>query len=121
MIYRKLLVYKLAKSLTVDVYKLTQYMPKYERYGIISQITRSAISIPSNIAEGSGRKSLKEQIYFIEVAYGSLMELSCQLEIALELNYISEQQYDEINKRIHNLAIRLYNYKEYKQKSIASQ
>lgn len=114
-IYRKLIVYQLAKDIAIDVYRLTKEIPEFERYGFISQITRSAISVPSNIAEGCGRNSIKEQIHFIEIAFASLLELSCQLEIALELKYINQQDYEKIDNKIRDLSVRLSNYKSSKQ------
>lgn len=116
MIYRKLIVYKIAKDIAIDIYKITERMPVKERFGLISQMNRSAISVPSNIAEGSSRSSLKEQIRYIEIAYGSLMELSCQLEIALELDYIDKNQFDLIEEKIRDLTIRLSNFKKAKEK-----
>ncbi len=79
--YRKLKVYHLAKELVADVYSLAKSFPKTEQYGLTSQLCRAVISIPSNIAEGMGRFSKKERVHFLEVAYGSLMETMCQLEI----------------------------------------
>ena len=68
------------------------------------QIRRAIASVPSNIAEGSGRKSLKEQIHFLEIAYGSLMETYNQLLIAIELKYITEESVEAIKPRIDNVA-----------------
>lgn len=118
MIYQKLTVYKLAKELAVEIYKITEKMPSNEIYGLISQITRAAVSIPSNIAEGSSRNSVKDQIRFIEIAYGSLLELSCQLEIAFELNYIDKYQFDNLKSKIKDLSVRLSNYRKSKQNSL---
>ena len=85
--YKKLVVWQLAKDIALDIYALTKSFPAEERYGIISQMTRAAVSVPSNLAEGSSRSSVKEQIRYIEVAYGSLMELSCQVDIAHDLGF----------------------------------
>ena len=90
--YRKLRVYQHAKELVIYVYNLLRQFPKEEQYALCDQLRRAAISIPSNIAEGSGRVSLKEQIHFIEIAFASLNEVMCQLELAYELNYINEKQ-----------------------------
>lgn len=73
-------------------------------YALCDQIRRAVVSVPSNIAEGSGRKSLKEQIHFLEIAYGSLMESYNQLLIAIELTYITEQSVDEIKPTIDAVA-----------------
>ena len=90
--YRKLNVYHLSVRLVKEVYQLTNNFPLQEKNGLTNQIQRAAISIPSNIAEGMGRFSIKERMHFIEIAYGSLMEVMCQLEIAESLNYITLEQ-----------------------------
>ena len=90
--YRKLKVYHLAKALVADIYAICNFFPQQESYGLTNQIQRAVISIPSNIAEGMGRFSIKERIHFIEISYGSLMEVMCQLEVAETLNYITHEQ-----------------------------
>ena len=89
--YRKLKVYHQAKEIVVDIYNLSKHFPPQESYGLTNQIQRAAVSIPSNIAEGMGRFSIKERLHFIEISYGSLMEVMCQLEIAETLNYITNE------------------------------
>ena len=93
--YRKLNVYHKSMKLVTEVYRLTKDFPSSERYGLTDQIQRAVISVPSNIAEGMGRFSNKERIHFLEIANGSLMEVMCQLETALLLGYINQQQFDE--------------------------
>ena len=90
--YRNLRVYQQAKSLVVYIYSLLKQFPKEEQYALCDQLRRAVISIPSNIAEGMGRVSIKEQIHFIEIAFGSLNETMCQIELAYELGYISQEQ-----------------------------
>lgn len=68
------------------------------------QLRRAAISIPSNIAEGSGRVSLKEQIHFIEIAFASSYEVMCQIELAYELNYINEKELKESEEQVQSIA-----------------
>ena len=94
--FESLDAWKKAKELTVLVYQLIARFPGFERFDLCSQIRRAAISVPSNIAEGSGRISYKEKIHFLEIAYGSLMETYCQLLIAEELNYISNEDLEQI-------------------------
>ncbi|MBR5577218.1 MAG: four helix bundle protein [Bacteroidaceae bacterium] len=89
--YRQLDAYHKAKEFVIYVYALLKQFPKEEQYALCDQLRRAAISIPSNIAEGMGRMSVKEQIHFIEIAFGSLNETMCQLELAYELNYISQE------------------------------
>jgi four helix bundle protein len=87
--FEKLTAWQKAKELAVAVYQIVNRFPQYEQYALSSQIRRAAISVPSNIAEGTGRVSVKEKIHFLEISYGSLLETYCQLQIAVELNYIT--------------------------------
>ena len=102
--FEKLNAWQAAKKLVVDVYQLLDSFPKFENYALCDQIRRSVVSVPSNIAEGSGRKSLKEQIHFLEIAYGSLMEVYNQLLIAIELAYITKESVDAIKPTIDAVA-----------------
>ena len=86
--HKELDVWKNSMDLVVDIYQLMNQLPKSEQYGLISQIQRSAISIPSNIAEGCGRKSEKETYRFLSIALGSLAELETQLIIAERVGYL---------------------------------
>ena len=86
--FESLEVWQKSRALVSDVYRLVQLFPSYENHALCDQIRRSVISIPSNIAEGSGRTSIKEKIHFIEIAFGSLMEVYCQLQLAVDLGYI---------------------------------
>ncbi|HHE38789.1 MAG TPA: four helix bundle protein [Candidatus Cloacimonetes bacterium] len=81
-------VWKDSINLVTEIYRLTKDFPQNELYGLTNQIRRSAISIPSNIAEGSGRKSKKEYIQFLYVSLGSIVELDTQLIIAKNLGYL---------------------------------
>ena len=102
--YRKLRVYNHAKELVVYVYQLLKLFPKEENYALCDQLRRAVISIPSNIAEGMGRTSIKEQIHFIEIAFGSLNEVMCQLEIAYELKFINNEQLSQADEQIKTIA-----------------
>ena len=88
--YRDLLVWQKSMQLAVEVYKLTSKFPREEVYGLTSQVRRSAISVPSNIAEGHGRLSKKEFRQFLGIAKGSIYELQTQLELAEKLNMASQ-------------------------------
>ena len=90
--YEKLEVWQMSIELVTDVYKLVKFLPKEETYALSDQIRRSAVSIPSNIAEGSSRNSKKEFIQFLYIALGSLCELETQLLIAKNVGYIDEYQ-----------------------------
>ena len=87
--FEKLIAYRTARRLVKEVYYLIQKFPSEERFALCDQLRRSVISVPSNIAEQSGRTSIKERCHFLDIAYGSLMEAYCQLEIAVDLGYIT--------------------------------
>lgn len=92
--FEKLLCWQHAKQLTLWVYKLTQSFPIDEKFGLVSQMRRASISIASNIAEGSSRKSMSDQAHFSTIAYSSTIELLNQLILVNELNFISSSQYE---------------------------
>jgi len=94
--YKRLKTWQKAMKLVMHVYQTTKKFPKHEQYGLISQMRRSAISIPSNIAEGHGRNSNKELVRFLDIAKGSIFELDTQLEIARQLDYLSTQEFIRI-------------------------
>ena len=98
--YRKLNVYQLSKKLVTDIYKLIGTFPNTETYALGDQLRRAVISIPSNIAEGTAKASPKEQFHFLEIAYGSLMEIMCQLEISYDLGYINQVQLRQSEEEI---------------------
>ena len=93
--YKNWDAYKVAKEFTLYVYSLVKKFPSYEQFALCDQLRRSAVSVPSNIAEGMGRMAIKERIHFLEIANGSMMEALCQLDISQSLNYISQE---ELNK-----------------------
>ena len=90
--YRKLNVYTYARGLVLETYKLIDKFPQKEMYALGDQLRRAIVSVPSNIAEGLSRSSNKEKSHFLDIAYGSLMEAHCQLEIAADLKYITEEE-----------------------------
>lgn len=100
-------VYRQAKDLTKIVYRHTGTFPVEERFGLTNQIRRAAISVASNIAEGQGRLSRKDQAHFTEVAYSSLMEVVCQADIATELGFLGESGHREIRDLAEILGFRL--------------
>lgn len=102
--YRKLLVYQQALMQVKEIYNLTRKFPAHEQYGLSDQIRRAVVSIPSNIAEGMGRSSIKERIHFLEIANGSLTETMCQLEIAQLLEYISNDELNSNEERLTEIS-----------------
>lgn len=108
--YKELIVWKKAIELVKEIYLLTEKFPRSEMYGIISQMRRAAISIPSNIAEGYGRRSPKEYAQFYSIAYGSALELETQLIIGKDLNLAKSQDFIkshalliEVLKMLHSM------------------
>ncbi len=85
--------------LTLDIYRVTAGFPKHELYGLVSQMRRAAVSIPSNIAEGKGHQTNREFNHFLYHARGSLLELQTQVLIAKELEYLSEERAEQLNGR----------------------
>ena len=109
--FEKLEVWKLAKDLCVYIYQLTKKLPDDERFGLTSQMRRAAISIASNIAEGSSRVSSKDQSHFYTIAFSSTMELLNQLIISKDLKLISEEGLEEGRLQIEQITKRLSNLK----------
>ena len=101
--YKKLKIWQKVIELNLLVYENSIRFPREERFGLTQQIRRSAVSIPSNIAEGSGRMSEKEFKYFLSIAYGSCCELDTQIIIANKYNYLSSKNYDRIVKMISEI------------------
>lgn len=106
-------VYQAARLLVKEVYLLQNKFPKTETFALGDQIRRSASSVTSNIAEGSGRSSNKEKVHFIEIAYGSLMEAFSQLQIAQDLGYLTEQDIDAIRPSFVSVAKMLSGLKKH--------
>jgi four helix bundle protein len=106
-VFHKLRVWQEAKGLVKDIYRTTAGFPADEKFGIASQINRAAISIASNIAEGSGRISRKDQAHFSQIAYGSLMEVACQLEIACDLGFVNDDELRVLHRTIKSVAEKL--------------
>ena len=98
--YRKLIAYQKAKDVVKRTYKLLKQFPAEERYAMCDQLRRASISISSNIAEGINRFSVKDKSHFIEMAFGSLMEVSSQFEIAEELGYVTAEDKLSMDKLI---------------------
>ncbi|PTN10226.1 four helix bundle protein [Mangrovibacterium marinum] len=94
--YREFVAWQKAMTFVTKVYKTTRNFPREELFGLTSQIRRSAISIPSNFAEGFGRKGNNEFLRFIRIAIGSLYECQTQLEIAFNIEYLEMQKFEEL-------------------------
>jgi four helix bundle protein len=106
--FRDLIVWQRAMQLTVSIYRLTQGFPREEMYGLTSQIRRSAVSVPSNIAEGHGRLNTGEYRQFLGIARGSNFELQTQLEIARALEFGNPKLLDEAEGLSHEVGKMIY-------------
>ena len=102
--FEKLDVYQKARELIKDIYLLQNSFPKEERYALGDQVRRAATSIAANLAEGSGRQSMKEKVHFVEIAYGSMTEVFCELQTACDLGYIKEEQLDTLRPQFTDIA-----------------
>lgn len=102
--YRKLIAYKKAKEVVKHTYKLLKKFPAEERFAMSDQLRRASVSITSNIAEGINRYSVKDKSHFIEISYGSMMEVSSQFEIAEELGYITAEERLSMDQLIEEVA-----------------
>lgn len=102
--FEKLEVYDKARALVTDVYRIQGEFPKEEKYGLGDQVRRAAVSITANLAEGSGRQSIREKVHFVEISFGSLMEVFCELQTACDLGYMSEEQFDNLRPQFTDIA-----------------
>jgi four helix bundle protein len=105
--HKKLEVWQESVALATFVYQATETFPKSESYGLVSQMRRASISVPSNIAEGAARSSLKEFLQFLNIAGGSLSELDTQIEIASNLKYLNNEQRQSFETKLESIAKKL--------------
>ncbi len=105
--FKQLIVWQKAMFLVEEIYRLTQVIPGREQFGLASQMQRAAVSIPSNIAEGRGRKT-ELDYNFLHISYGSILEVETQLEIALRLEYVKPQDIKQAQTLIQEVSKMLY-------------
>ena len=105
--FERLEVWTDARLLVRSVYSSTKEFPSTEKFGLCTQIQRAVVPVPSNIAEGMSQESNKEQLRFIEIAFGSLMEVYCQLYLSMDLDYITKSQFDELKPEIDKISNKL--------------
>lgn len=109
--FRNLICYQKGRVLVGEVYQLVKHFPQEEKYALGDQLRRAAVSVTSNIAEGTGRQSLKDQAHFIERSYGSLMEVMSQLDLALDMNYINNEEHQKMEQLVAEEARVLSGYR----------
>ena len=110
---RKIEVWGLAHRFVLDIYRLTNGFPRHEIYGLTSQIRRAAVSIPANISEGAVKKSKRDYIRFLDIAYSSAAEVAYFLILSRDLEYISAQQYIQLESARILIACKLYRLMEF--------
>ena len=111
--FERLDVWNDSRELAKNIYLITKEFPADEKFGLMSQIRRSAISVSSNIVEGSYRNSNKEKSYFMNIAFGSLMELLSQIIISRDLEYITDEQFKTIRALIEKTSNKLASLSNY--------
>ena len=110
--YKNLHIWQEGINLARKIYEMTGNFPVNERFGIVSQMTRAAVSIPSNIAEGAGRNSNKDFANFLGIAIGSIFELHTQIAICEQIGYINEETAKQLEQQIYTLQQQITTYKQ---------
>lgn len=106
--HRKLDVWHKSMHFVKDIYQVTETFPKHEIYGLVSQMRRAAVSIPSNLSEGAARKGTKEFNQSLNIAQGSISELDTQIELVLMLNYINKKVYEDLMEKLNAISKMLF-------------
>ncbi len=110
--FEKLEVWQDARKLVRSVYHCTGSFPSSERFGLASQLTRASVSVANNLAEGSGRSSLKDQAHFSSQAYSSHMETACDIILSNDLGFTAAETTDPILNQAYDLSVRIHNLRE---------
>ena len=119
--YRDLDAWQGAMDLSESIYKLTQVFPDTERYGLISQLRRSSVSIPSNIAEGQARGTAAFGLHFLRIAIGSAAEVDTQLELARRLRFVTADATRDIDGQLERVRQMLYGMRREHQRRLAAE
>ena len=101
---KDLIVYQKSKELVIFVYQMLELFPESERFALCNQMRRAVVSVPSNIAEGMGRLSDKDQAHFLNMSYGSLMEVYAQADIAHDLKYIDDEMFNQLEEQVDSIS-----------------
>lgn len=109
--FEKLEVWQLSRELVKEIYRVTSSFPIEEQFGLTRQLRRASISISSNLAEGSSRKSWKDQAHFTQMSYGSLMEVLNQLIISVDLEMINKNDLDDLRPKIEMIGNKLNSFR----------
>ena len=106
--YKKIKAFQLGDTMVLKVYKLTKTFPNEEKFGLTSQLRRAVLSVPTNIVEGANRQHKKEYLQFLYISHGSLSEAEYLLHLAHKLNYITDKDFEEIDRLREETAMTLY-------------
>ena len=109
--FEKLEVWQMARKLAISIYRVTARYPPEEKYSLVSQMRRAALSVCANLAEGSSRYTAKDQAHFTTIAYSSLLELLNHQIISADLGFLPENELPTFRKDIQSLSVRLNNFK----------
>lgn len=101
--FKKLAIWIKSVEFVTDIYKVTNTFPSHERFGLISQLQRAAVSVPTNISEGSAKTSNKDFARFLEISLGSTFELETELLVSLNLSYIDVEKYNQLQEKLSEL------------------
>ena len=105
--FEKLEAYQLSREYVRLIYQISEHFPAKEDYALTSQIRRAVVSVTSNIAEGTSRTSKKDKVHFLEIAYGSLLETVSQLQVAMDVGYITEAEYHMAINQVEGIKSKL--------------
>jgi four helix bundle protein len=101
--HKKLEAWKLSMDLVVEIYRLTSKFPSLEKFGLVDQMRRAAVSVPSNVAEGAARQTKREFINFLHISQGSLSELDTQIELGRRLRYLEDEAWGLLDRRMERI------------------
>jgi four helix bundle protein len=110
--FKKLDIWNKSVELVADTYRLVNTFPQIERFGLISQMQRAAVSIPTNIAEGSAKSSNKDFVRFLEISLGSAYELETELLVSFKLSYIESEMYEQFQQKLSELQRMINGFKD---------
>lgn len=110
--FKKLIICQESLELVIETYKITKTFPKEEKFGLVSQLNRCSVSIPSNIAEGTSKSSAKHFKTYLESSLGSAFEWETQIIIAFRVGFISEVKFTELEGRINKIQNMIFNFKD---------
>ena len=101
--YKDLKFWQLSRSFCKEIYNITHHFPEEEKFGLVSQLRRTIISVPSNIAEGAGRNTNKDFSRFLQISLGSCYEIETQLILSFDLGFVNQSNFDKLNNQLQQI------------------